>query len=155
MGGSLKRRRSRRESEDDFQEDVYVVKYPEGKIFMRALLDTGMTYNAMSYEKAMMTGLKMLPSDGGTMFRDADGEPFSPVGTIEAQFHFHGRLSRMKTWNVTFYVLSNPPFDVALGTRFIKMSGCIKREDTMLPLLVSKTKSESLECNPITPDRVC
>ena len=155
MGGSLKRRRSRRESEDDFQEDVYVVKYPEGKIFMRALLDTGMTYNAMSYEKAMMTGLKMLPSDGGTMFRDADGEPFSPVGTIEAQFHFHGRLSRMKTWNVTFYVLSNPPFDVALGTRFIKMSGCIKREDTMLPLFVTKTKSESLECKPITPDRVC
>ncbi|KIW79399.1 hypothetical protein Z517_06011 [Fonsecaea pedrosoi CBS 271.37] len=127
------------ESYYDFEEDIYIVKNEEGKIFSRAMIDTGMDGNAISVEKARLTNIPIEPWTGGQL-RDADGEPFKPEGLLKAQFHFSGKMQTSRSWLVEFMVLHNPPFDVAIGRQFINSARLFKKSDVLLPIVVDKAK---------------
>ena len=129
------------ESYYDFEEDIYIVKMEEGKIFSRAMIDTGMDGNAISFEKAKLTNLPIEPWTGGKL-RDADGEPFEPEGLLKAQFHFSGRMQTSRSWQVEFMVLHDPPFDVAIGRQFINSARLFKKSDVLLPIVVNKPKDQ-------------
>lgn len=127
------------ESSYDFEEDIYIVKNEEGKVFSRAMIDTGMDGNAISIEKAKLTNIPIEPWTGGKL-RDADGEPFEPEGLLKAQFHFSGKMQSSRTWQVEFMVLRDPPFDVAIGRQFINSARLFKKSDVLLPIVVNKPK---------------
>jgi hypothetical protein len=127
------------ESYYDFEEDIYIVKNEEGKIFSRAMIDTGMDGNAISIEKAKLTNIPIEPWTGGKL-RDADGEPFEPEGLLKAQFHFSGKMQTSRSWQVEFMVLHDPPFDVAIGRQFINSARLFKKSDVLLPIVVNKPK---------------
>ena len=131
-------------SEYDFEEDIYLVGNPKNedrKIFSRAMIDTGMERNAIHHEKAQMTGLPLAKWTEGEL-RDADGEPFTPEGLITATFHFYGQYQSNRSWKVEFMVLHDPPFDVALGKKFINSARLFKKSDVLLPIVVPKSKDK-------------
>jgi hypothetical protein len=127
------------ESYYDFEEDIYIVTNEEGKIFSRAMIDTGMDGNAISFEKAKLTNIPIEPWTGGKL-RDADGEPFEPKGLLKAQFHFSGKTQTSRSWQVEFMVLRDPPFDVAIGRQFINSARLFKKSDVLLPIVVNNPK---------------
>lgn len=118
----------------DFTHHIRVLN-DDSELAMRALLDTGMTMNAISLEKAEKSGFAICEYHG-PLIKDAQGDPFAPRGKVELQFYFKGRWSA-KTWALEFVVLEDPPFDVALGSIFIKHAGLLKPSDVALPMAFS------------------
>lgn len=124
------------DSDDEFEEDIFIV-VGEGKMMMRALLDTGMVVNMISAEKAAETGLNIIPYTGDEL-HDVDGPSLTPIGQIEAQFHFRRQWQTAKTWRVPFVIIEDPPFDVAFGRTFLRMSRLVKKNTVALPVRFSK-----------------
>ena len=111
---------------------------------MRAILDTGMRMNAIHAETAKRGGFPILKYTGPRL-KDADGPEFDPLGKVDLLFYFKSYWSA-RTWNLEFVVLSNPPFDVALGSVFIKHAGLLVRSDVALPMAFSgQTEEEARE----------
>jgi hypothetical protein len=117
----------------DFTETIQVLRNDQQPDpIMRALLDTGMRMNAIHHDKAITSKFPILPYHGPRI-KDADGPAFDPIGIVKLQFYFKSHLSA-RTWDVEFVVLKDPPFDVALGHRFINQAGLLQRAEPMLPM---------------------
>jgi hypothetical protein len=117
----------------DFHETIQILRNDQQPDpIMRALLDTGMPMNAIHHDKAVSSNFPILPYHGPQL-KDADGPAFDPIGTVKLQFYFKTHYSA-RTWDLEFVVLKDPPFDVALGSRFIKQAGLFRRAEPMLPM---------------------
>jgi len=113
-----------------FVEDLFVPR-GDGKLFMRARLDSGMECNAISDEKAQELGFEIQPYSGPQII-EADGQTFKPIGMVEFLFHFQ-RILSAKTWKVPFLIFPSPPFDVAFGRTFIFKAKLLVRPVEGLP----------------------
>ena len=115
----------------DFAETIKILDNDK-EVVMRALLDTGMRMNAIARDKAVKSEFLIEPYKGPAL-KDADGPDFCPTGVVNLLFYFKGYRSA-KTWNLEFVVFEDPPFDIALGSAFIKHAGLLKRNDVALPV---------------------
>ena len=91
--------------------------------------------NAIHLEKARSSGFRILEYTGPRL-KDADGPEFDALGKVDLQFYFKSYRSA-RTWTLEFVVLRDPPFDVALGSAFIKHAGLLKRTEPALPMAFS------------------
>jgi hypothetical protein len=98
--------------------DIVVNCHDDRRLFLRAMLDTGMEGCAISEEKALETGLEIEQYTGSDIIV-VNGDTFRPLGYIELQFRFQ-RIQGGKSWRVQFMVVpSVQPFGVALGRNLI------------------------------------
>lgn len=116
---------------------------------MRALLDTGMTDNAINDEKATQTGFKREPYVGSNLV-SANGQHFRPLGQLSMQFYFQRRKSA-RTWTLKFLIVSNDaPFDVAFGRVFIRHAKLFRMNGEALALEHEKLTKGTWNCNLIS-----
>ena len=119
-------------------EDIAVLLHEE-KLFMRAILDTGMDDNFISEGKALETRFEIEPYTGPDVIV-GNGAMLRPVGYIELQFHFQ-KVQAAKSWRLRFLVVSNdPPFDVVLGHNFIFKAKLLVRPNEAVPMEYKTTE---------------
>jgi len=126
----------------EFVEDIIVPSCGgTHDLFMRALLDTGMKVNAMSQSKWRQTGFKREEYLGRRLVT-ANGKTFYPRGQVRIQFYFKRRKTA-KTWEVKFLIVPDEaPFDVALGSKFIRQARLLEKNDAALVLVLEKLTPE-------------
>jgi len=127
-----------REKSECFVEGIAVLLHEE-KLFMRAILDTGIDDNFISEGKALETGFEIEPYTGPDII-GGNGATLRPVGCIDLQFHFQ-KVQAAKSWRLRFLVVSNdPPFNVVLGRNFIFKAKLLVRPNEAVPMEYKTTE---------------
>ncbi|KAI9877007.1 MAG: hypothetical protein M1823_007175, partial [Watsoniomyces obsoletus] len=107
---------------------------------MRALLDTGVKMKPVDHDKALMSGFHVSKYTGPRL-KDAGGPGFDPIGQVTLQSYFKS-YRYVRTWDMDFVGLRDPPFDVAPGSAFIKNAGLLQRGDVASPMAFSHMTEE-------------
>lgn len=125
---------TRETSFGEFARDIAMLEKESGqKMFGRARLDTGMTFNAI--RQGLTLKLRYAIEDcNDVSCIVGDGTEFRPLGRVTIPFHFVNS-GNAKTWDLEFVVFPDEaPFDVCLGRRFISSAHLLKSNDEALPV---------------------